>query len=521
MCCNYKTLRAASAGLLLSLGACATAPETPVGDSGADPYTEKLSEVFNVGYSRILSRYIDSLQAGDLAVSGLYGLVTIDPTIEVDTGTPKKVRIRRVRGKEFVYDRPLDGDLAGWVAITVDAVKELHLDGEMHEVQRTERVFQATFDAAMESLDRYSRYYGADEARRRRAERGGFGGIGIKFRAEHEWIVVVSVQPESPAERVGLKAGDRILAVNGEEVTDWTRDRIVDTIRGQVGTSLELRVANDIGSQRIVEIRREQIVSPTVIYSRMGEVASIQLTGFRVDTANRLEDAVRRAKQEIGSGMRGIILDMRNNPGGLLDQSVRVSDLFLDHGRIVSAKGRHPSSLQSFEAHDGDIADGLPIVVVVDGRSASAAEIVASALQDAGRAVVIGATSYGKGTVQNVIDLPNDGEISLTWARFHAPSGYALQHLGVMPTVCTSAFDHDAPGLLRVASGRRQEIARRMVDWRLIDVADEEGRQGLREFCPSVRLDRNFEIDVAIRLLDDRVSYLRALDTSATTLAGQ
>ena len=253
----------------------------------------------------------------------------------------------------------------------------------------------------------------------------------------------------------------------------------------------------------------------------MGDVASIQLTGFRVDTENRLEDAVRRAKQEIGSGMRGIILDMRNNPGGLLDKSVRVSDLFLDHGRIVSAKGRHPSSLQSFEAHDGDIADGLPIVVVVDGRSASAAEIVASALQDAGRAVVIGATSYGKGTVQNVIDLPNDGEISLTWARFHAPSGYALQHLGVMPTVCTSAFDHDAPGLLRVAGGRRQEIARRMVDWRLVDVADEEGRQGLREFCPSVRLDRNFEIDVAVRLLDDRVAYLRALDTSATTLAGQ
>lgn len=521
MNCNIKALKVAGAALLMGVAACTSQPQQVETANKADPYTEKLTEVFNVGYSRILSRYIDPVTAGDLAMHGLEGLGRIDPSISVDTSLARKVSIRRGDTEPLVFDRPMNEDLAGWVTVTVEALKRLELDRGESALASTEDVFQATFDGAMGGLDRYSRYYGANDAKRRRSERSGFGGIGIRFRPEKNGIVVVRVQPESPAESSGLVAGDRIVEVNGESVADWTRSKIINSIRGRVGTSIEMRVANSAGQERIIDVRREKIVSPTVIYSRRGQVAYIRLTGFRVDTANRLEDAVDRAKREIGSGLSGIVLDMRNNPGGFLDQSVRVSDLFLSHGRIVSAKGRHPSSLQSFEAHDGDIADGLPIVVIVDGRSASAAEIVASALQDSGRAVVIGATSYGKGTVQNVIDLPNDAEIALTWARFHAPSGYALQHLGVMPTVCTSAADNDADSVLRYASGHRHEIAKRMVTWRVVDIADENGRQGLRGFCPSVRLDRNFEVDVALRLIDDRVAYLRALDASATTLAGQ
>ena len=517
---NIKGLKVFSVAALFWVSACTTPPQDTIADTPRDIYAEKLTEVFNVGYGRILSRYIDPVNAGELAVSGLNGLVAIDSSIAVNLSGPKKITINRRDTELASFDRPLDEDLAGWVAVTVDMVTELRKSDGSFASASTEQVFQAAFDGAMSRLDTYSRYFGADDANRRRSERSGFGGIGIGFRSDGDVIKVLSVHPESPAAKVGLQPGDSIVAVDGVPVSGWGQDRVIETVRGKIGTEIEMLVRNGYGIERVVSVRREKIVSPTVIYKRMDSVAYIQLTGFRVDTANRLEDAISRAKRDIGSGLRGIILDLRNNPGGFLDQSVRVSDLFLSHGRIVSAKGRHPSSLQSFEAHDGDLADGLPMVVIVDGRSASAAEIVASALQDAGRAVVIGATSYGKGTVQNVIDLPNEAEIALTWACFHAPSGYALQHLGVMPTVCTSAVDHDARQVLRDSNARRKEIARQMIDWRLIDVSDEAGRQGLRNLCPSRRLNRSFELDVAMRLLDDRVAYLRALDASVTAVAG-
>ncbi|MEQ8707579.1 MAG: S41 family peptidase [Rhodospirillales bacterium] len=517
---NIKSLRFVSAVALFWVAACTTVPRETAVETPRDVYAEKLTEVFNVGYSRILSRYIDPVNAGDLAVSGLNGLLAIDSTVVVNLSTPKKIIIQRRDTELASFDRPLDEDLAGWVTVTVDAVTQLRRVDGAFAAASTEQVFQAAFDGAMSRLDTYSRYFGADDANRRRSERSGFGGIGIGFKLDGDVIRVLSVHPESPADRAGLQPGDSIFQVDGVPVVGWGQEQVIETVRGKIGTEIRMLLRNGFGLERAVSVRREKIVSPTVIYKRMDSVAYIQLTGFRVDTANRLEDAISRAKRDIGSGLRGIILDLRNNPGGFLDQSVRVSDLFLSHGRIVSAKGRHPSSLQSFEAHDGDLADGLPMVVIVDGRSASAAEIVASALQDAGRAVVIGATSYGKGTVQNVIDLPNEAEIALTWARFHAPSGYALQHLGVMPTVCTSAVDHDARQVLKESNARRKEIARQMIDWRLIDVSDEAGRQGLRNLCPSRRLNRSFELDVAMSLLDDRVAYLRALDASVTAVAG-
>ncbi|MBV5324033.1 MAG: S41 family peptidase, partial [Rhodospirillaceae bacterium] len=140
-----------------------------------------------------------------------------------------------------------------------------------------------------------------------------------------------------------------------------------------------------------------------------------------------------------GGGLQGVILDLRGNPGGLLDKAVTVVDLFVAQGPILTTKGRHPEATNAFDAHPGDMGEDLAVVVLVDGRSASAAEIVASSLQDSGRAVVIGTNSYGKGTVQTVISLPNDGEITLTWSRFHTPSGYALHGLGVLPALCTSA----------------------------------------------------------------------------------
>src|SRR4029453_18190026 len=198
------------------------------------------------------------------------------------------------------------------------------------------------------------------------------------------------------------------------------------------------------------------IVPETVTFERKGSVAYLRVYGFNQDTADSLRKEMLHAQQDIGTGLKGYIMDLRGNPGGLLDQSVAVSDLFIGHGRIVSTHGRHPDSHQYFEATAGDIADGLPLVVLVNGDSASAAEIVAAALQDSGPAVVVGSNSYGKGTVQTVLRMPNDGELTLTWARFHAPSGYTLNHLGVLPSICTS---RDEDSRATVAALKEDRVA--------------------------------------------------------------
>ena len=218
-------------------------------------------------------------------------------------------------------------------------------------------------------------------------------------------------------------------------------------------------------------------------------------------------------------GLLGVVLDLRGNPGGLLDKAVAVVDLFVAQGAILSTRGRHPEASNAFDAHPGDIGEDLPVVVLVDGRSASAAEIVASALQDTGRAVVIGTNSYGKGTVQTVIALPNDGEITLTWSRFHTPSGYALHGLGVLPTICTSALPAVPPaaildGLIR--GTQSPKLPETLAVWRHTGFEETELRHRLRESCPpSRRSEDKGDMELAEKLLSNRSAFSHALALSS------
>jgi carboxyl-terminal processing protease len=227
-----------------------------------------------------------------------------------------------------------------------------------------------------------------------------------------------------------------------------------------------------------------------------------------------LRDSIRHARAEIGPDLAGYILDLRGNPGGLLDQSVAVSDMFVTNGRIVSTHGRHPDSHQYFDAEPDDLTGNMPVVVLVNGNSASASEIVAAALQDSGRAVVVGTSSYGKGTVQTVLRLPNEGELTLTWARFHAPSGYALNGRGVMPDICT-ANQSDGQGidaeqiLDRVRTG--QLPLPRSVIKRDLPLLDESGIAAFRAACPPSQGEAGVELEVALRLLEDPALFARAI----------
>jgi carboxyl-terminal processing protease len=218
--------------------------------------------------------------------------------------------------------------------------------------------------------------------------------------------------------------------------------------------------------------------------------------------------------------LKGIVLDLRGNPGGLLDQAVAVADAFLRKGPIVSTRGRHPESVQRFSATGRDLANGMPMVVLINGRSASAAEIVAAALQDRGRAVLVGSNSYGKGTVQNITRLPNEGELILTWSRFYAPSGYALDSLGILPNICTST--------LKAAPG--PDLRQRMLEsigpatnvlimWRTLTGHDKARRTALRGKCPKHSETPEIDIKIAREILEDRRLYARTLDMSAPRVA--
>ncbi len=244
---------------------------------------------------------------------------------------------------------------------------------------------------------------------------------------------------------------------------------------------------------------------PTVGMNLGDQIAHIQIVGFNQQTSASLEAKLREAMSLYDRQLKGVVLDLRGNPGGLLEQAVRSADLFLGAGRIVAARGRHPVSSVNHEAIDGELVSGVPLVVLVDGRTASGGEVLAAALQDRGRAVIVGSTTFGKGLVQTVIELPNGAEINLSWSRLHAPSGYALQGLGVLPNVCTSLTGKD-----KSMSGASEVLAAEFAQWRTVGIGNAQARARLRTLCPPESPDGRAEA-VALGLLSDRSLYAKAL----------
>jgi len=255
-----------------------------------------------------------------------------------------------------------------------------------------------------------------------------------------------------------------------------------------------------------VELRRSHVVPQTVEASLEDGLAVLRIASFNRNTTRDLErEYLRLARQRTD----GMIIDLRGNPGGLLDQAVLAADLFLDDGVVISTFGRHPAASSVFTADLREIAQGVPMAILINGRSASAAELMAAALQDRGRAVVIGTTTHGKGTVQNLSRLPNGGELLITWSRIHAPSGYILDGLGVLPSICTAG---PAPLDSRAAlSARLDAFAVHSVRWQRYDHVDPPLAAALRADCPSKTEQPESDLELAKRLLRDPMLYARSL----------
>ena len=279
---------------------------------------------------------------------------------------------------------------------------------------------------------------------------GRFGGVGIQVAPDEGAIKVISPMDGMPAAAAGIKPGDKITAINGTAVgQDFSAS--IDRMRGPVGTKVTLTVQREGEKPFDVTVVRADVPIDATTSRREGDVAYIRMPGFNEKTAEGLEKAVRDLKKQIGTGLKGYILDLRNNPGGLLDQAIQVSDDFLVSGEIVSTRGRQSDDTQRYDAKSGDITGGKPIIVLINAGSASASEIVAGALQDHKRATILGMTSFGKGSVQTILPLGEKrGALRLTTARYYTPSGHSIQAQGIVPDIqVAQGNETEMPKILR------------------------------------------------------------------------
>lgn len=504
---------AATVLVALLVGACGAHRSQP-----DDAYTtERAEEVFARAYESVFDRYLFPLNVDEVAFDGIAGLSELDGGIRA-TRDGDSIRLAFAGTELMRQPLPRGGKVEDWAHLTVLAIDAARTRSALMGAAGTEDIYKAVLNAALAKLDRHSRYAGLRSARDYRAQREGFGGIGVRLNFDHELPQIIAVLPDGPARDSAIRPGDVINEINGEPLDGLGRREIVWRLRGDVDSEVTLTLTRKAEPQPFaVSLRRGLIVSPTVHVRRAGGIGIVGLTGFNQRTARNLTRTLNDLAAGDGPPLTGLVLDMRGNPGGLLDQAVAVADAFLDHGRVVSTRGRHPDSFQLFNAGGRDIAKGLPLVVLINGQSASAAEIVAAALQDHGRAVVVGSNSYGKGSVQSITRLPNDGELILTWARFHAPSGYALENLGVMPNFCTSVPAPGAP-----AAGSMQmavETSIVLTAWRSHSGYDKESAEGMRARCPRRSEAPESDIDVARNVLADGPLYARAVAASRPNLA--
>jgi carboxyl-terminal processing protease len=327
-----------------------------------------------------------------------------------------------------------------------DTYRQLILFGDVFERIRADyvekpdngKLIEAAINGMLTSLDPHSSYMDAKNFRDMQSSmQGKFGGVGIEVTMEDGLIKVVSPIADTPAARAGILSGDLITKIDGEVVQGLTLDQAVDKMRGAANTTLKLTIVRkDRKDPLELSLTREIIAVKSVKFRKEDDVGYIQITQFGDETTENLRRAIHSLRKDIGEDkLKGYIIDLRNDPGGLLDEAVGVCDIFLDKGEIVSTRGRNPEDTKRWDAHHSDITKGKRLVILINGGSASASEIVAGALQDQKRATLLGTRSFGKGSVQSIMPVGNDAAIRLTTARYYTPSGRSIQAKGIEPDI--------------------------------------------------------------------------------------
>lgn len=481
-----------------------------------EPSTES---VFSDVYHNLAERYIEPVNLRTSTVSGLARLSELDPelTVSVNDGSFSLLRNKVL---EAQWETPVSPDPNSWASLTAKFLASARANSYQISSRPLEEIYSIVFKGVMSDLDRYSRYSGAKATRQRKAAREGFGGLGVSINLKDGLTRVVKVYGGTPASRAGILPNDVITHVGDKPLKDLDQTTVVGLLRGPLKSHADLTIKRPrITAPLTISVVRALIVIPTVTARREGDLLIVAISGFNQGTSSSARRTIRRAMRIGKKRPRGIVLDLRGNPGGLLDQSIQVADLFLDDGLILSTKGRHRGSDQVFNASRGDIARNVPIVVLVNGRSASASEIVAAALWDRGRAVLVGSSSYGKGTVQTIVGLANGGELTLTWAQMFSPVGYRLQDRGVIPAICTNGSGAHLDEL-RKSLRSRENRGRRAIMQNLRRRA--RGRQkyeSLRAACPPDVDEPKTDLEFARILISNDRLYKEVVATRRPSIA--
>lgn len=353
-------------------------------------------------------------------------------------------------------------------AASSSTYRQLHLFGDVFERIRSdyveepedEKLIESAINGMLAGLDPHSSYMSPKTFRDMQVQtRGEFGGLGIEVTLDDKtgYVQVVTPIADTPADKAGVLAGDLISHLDGKAVRGQTLNEAVEQMRGKVNVPLELTIVREGKKDPIkISVVRDVIKIRSVRGRVEDDVAYIRITTFNEQTFDGVKSEIEKQSEQIGDKLKGFVLDLRNNPGGLLDQSIAVSDVFLDKGEIVSTRGRHAEETQRFSARSGDLTKGKPVVVIINGGSASASEIVSGALQDHRRATVIGSRSFGKGSVQTIIPLGSNGAVRLTTARYYTPSGRSIQAKGVTPDI---DVDQPLPDELKDVDVNRSEAS--------------------------------------------------------------
>jgi carboxyl-terminal processing protease len=327
-----------------------------------------------------------------------------------------------------------------------DTYRQLAIFGDIFERVRAQYVtppdektlVESAVNGMLTSLDPHSSYLNPDAAKDMRVQtKGEFGGLGIEVTMENELVKVITPIDDTPAARAGVRAGDYISQIDGEDVRGLSLNEAVDKMRGPINTPIELTILRE-GSDKPIKLSvvRDIIKVKAVKFRVENDVGYMKITSFTEKTFDDLQAAISDIRKKVPEDkLKGYVLDLRLNPGGLLDQAVGVSDAFLDRGEVVSTRGRDPKDISRYDARTGDLIDGKPMIVLINGGSASASEIVAGALQDHRRATVLGSRSFGKGSVQTIIPLGENGALRLTTALYYTPAGKSIQGKGITPDV--------------------------------------------------------------------------------------
>ncbi|MCG4259255.1 peptidase S41 [Acetobacter senegalensis] len=455
-------------------------------------------------------RTLEQHSSRDFTLWGLGSLTALDPTLAIDS---RGADIRLLAGQTPLLTRatPAPQNDEGWAQLAVDflAAAREHSDGVRTATR--EELVQAFFDELFNHLDPYSRYIGPSSASTDREARvGGEADAGVTLTRKGRDIVISAVNANGPAWSAEVDTGDKLLAVNNRLTAGQSVETVTNWLRGEEDSRVTLRLLSP-GQRRghTVVLRRAKVPPETVFAFASGSLVVLRVTSFSSDTAEEMSQYLDQATQD--PGLKGLIIDLRGNRGGVLQQAVTAAALLLDRGVAAVTDGRDAQANHIWAVQGGDMTNGLPIAILVDGRTASAAEILAAALADHKRAVVIGSSTLGKGLVQTVAQLPDEGELFVTWSRVIAPLHWPLQGLGVMPQLCTSLGEADS-------ARQMHDLAHGQLDNQPAVQASRTARfplpvsriLAIRKACPAA-LGSDRDMTVARSVLENKAWYATAL----------